>query len=165
MNIATNPHGTAPRGATSHPLHKSWWAMHDRCVNPRNRSFRDYGARGIVVCSRWSQGEGGLTGFECFVADMGERPRGLTIERSNSDGPYAPSNCSWASRTVQSRNRRSLRVIEFGGRKQPVSAWAEEKGLPYFTVIQRLNRGWAPDRALTTPVLTEWDRQPPRGPL
>lgn len=151
---------TSPVGSTKNPLYKIWLGMHERCTSQKHKSFRDYGARGINVCARWTAGDGDLTGFECFLADMGERPAGLTIERSNNDGPYSPSNCSWASRTIQSRNRRSVRIVEVLGRRQPVSAWAEEVGLPYFTLVQRLNRGWPPARAVMTPVLKEWDRHP-----
>lgn len=123
--------------------------MIDRCTNPNNKSYRDYGGRGISVCQRWIDGADGLTGYECFVADLGRRPApGLTIERSNGDGAYSPGNCSWANRTIQSRNRRGLRMVTINGRTQPASVWAEESGVPYFTLIQRLNRGMAPERAI-----------------
>ena len=140
---------TAPKGVSGEVEYKAWAHLIDRCTNPKNKSFGDYGARGITVCDRWLRGDGKMTGYECFVADMGRRPSPeLSIERSNSDGPYSPGNCSWANRTIQNRNRRGLRLVTINGRTLPVSVWAEESGVPYFTLMQRLKRGMAPELAI-----------------
>jgi hypothetical protein len=145
--------GTSPDGAWHHPLYKTWRHMIDRCNNPANKSYPDYGGRGIKVCNRWIEGEGGRTGLECFALDMGNRPRrDLTLERSNTDGHYSPENCSWANRVIQARNRRVVHMITFRGRTQARSAWAQEMGIPYFTLVARLKNGWNIERALTEPV-------------
>lgn len=90
-------------GMTRSPEHYSWTAMHDRCRNPRRRSWKDYGGRGIMVCERWQ----GKRGFENFLADMGPRPAGTSLDRfPNSDGNYEPGNCRWATRSEQERNKR-----------------------------------------------------------
>jgi len=143
--------GTAPPGKWRHPLYKSWRHMIARCTEPKNKSFPDYGGRGISVCSRWIDGEDGLTGLECFALDMGERPTGLTLERQDVNCGYEPSNCVWASRTVQGRNKRSVRLIEFRGESLPITVWAERTGIPYFTLYARLKK-WPVERALTEPV-------------
>jgi hypothetical protein len=79
-----------------------WYAMIDRCHNPKHRSFKNYGARGITVCARWHD-------LENFLVDMGPRPPGLTIDRINNDGNYEPGNVRWATRSVQQRNKRRFK--------------------------------------------------------
>jgi hypothetical protein len=73
--------------------------MIQRCTNPRRDNFSYYGGRGIEVCDRWRT-------FENFLADMGERPTGLTLDRVDNDGNYEPGNCCWATRKQQISNRR-----------------------------------------------------------
>lgn len=97
---APNPH--AP---TRHPLYATWRAMLHRCGNPKNPGYKNYGGRGITVCAAWADE---ATGFATFVADMGERPAGLTLERRDNNLGYSKSNCCWASYDTQTKNRRPL---------------------------------------------------------
>ncbi len=87
----------------------TWSAMLRRCSNKNHEHYSYYGGKGIKVCDHWL----GEHGFENFLADMGERPEGLTIERKNNDGNYEPSNCEWADRKTQVRNRRSAKRSTF----------------------------------------------------
>lgn len=142
--------GTAPANATRHPLYKTWWAMIDRCENQKNTSFKNYGARGIKVSHRWKFGADGLTGFECFLADMGERAVGMTIERVQRNGNYEPGNCMWLPKGDQSKNRRGVRMVRIGDQVRTIPEWCAATGVGYWTAIRRISRGWPPDRAVTT---------------
>lgn len=73
--------------------------MHDRCGNPQSDSYKNYGGRGITVCDRWKD-------IRAFTADMGDRPKGYSLERIDNDGNYEPGNCKWIPKGKQVRNRR-----------------------------------------------------------
>ena len=101
------------------PTYRSWQMMKNRCLNPRATDFSYYGARGILVDTRWHK-------FDEFVSDMGERPPGTTLERINGDLSYCKSNCCWATRLEQARNRDYTLNLAHDGRSQKVWEWAEE---------------------------------------
>jgi len=98
------------------------------------------------MCDAWAES------FEQFFADMGPCPPGLTLERKNNDGDYAPGNCCWATRAVQARNSRNTHNVTMNGKTQCIRDWCKELGTPEQSVRQRLYMGWDEHRALLTPV-------------
>jgi hypothetical protein len=132
------------RGGKYPPTYNVWRAMRQRCLNPKKRLYHNYGGRGITVCERWNS-------FANFASDMGPCPPGHTLDRIDNDGPYEPSNCRWATRSQQQRNRRNVRPLTFQGRTMLISDWAKELGIDSNTIQARIdNYGWSVERALST---------------
>lgn len=96
-------HGHARAGKHT-PIYYRWHQMVDRCNRKTHKRYKDYGGRGIKVCRRWKR-------FENFLADMGEPPRGLILDRRNNNGNYTPGNCRWTSRSISARNTRRQNPI------------------------------------------------------
>jgi len=120
--------------------------MKQRCNNPNFKYYSDYGGRGIKVCDRWLK-------FENFLADMGERPDGRTIERIDNDKGYSIENCRWATRIENANNKRNNRMITVDGETDTISNWCRRIGINKGTVKSRVYRlGWSYEKAITQPV-------------
>lgn len=127
--------------------------MLDRCLNPKADNYKHYGGRGITVCDRWLE-------VENFIADMGERPPGFSLERLDGNKGYSKDNCVWADRKTQARNKRTNVVGTFKGKTATLIEHCEDAGLTYATVYNRLhNLGWSLEKALTTPIRARLERK------
>lgn len=134
----------------SHGMWKSkefsiWSSMKDRCYNPNNSRYENYGERGIVVCERW------INSFANFYTDMGDS-NGLSIDRIDVNSGYCPENCRWATPTVQARNRTNNTTFEYKGEVKCVSEWCEIYNIASSTFHNRLKRGWSIEKTIETPV-------------
>lgn len=123
----------------------SWNAMISRCNCKGDQAYNKYGGSGVKVCDRWLK-------FENFLADMGHRPDGKTLDRIENSKGYSKSNCRWATKTEQANNRRKNRLLEFSGKIQSLSQWSKEKGIPTSTLSGRLSKGWPIEKALTISI-------------
>lgn len=110
------------------PTYSSWKAMRTRCLDENADAFARYGGQGIRICDRWSL-------FENFLADMGERPGGTSLDRINGNGHYEPSNCRWATNRTQTRNRKN--TVLSAHRAQQIR-WLCGLGLPQVDAARRL---------------------------
>lgn len=126
------------------PTYNSWWAMVQRCGYPKHIEYARYGARGISVCERWKS-------FDGFLADMGERPVGMTIDRIDNAGNYEPGNCRWATRLQQANNCRKNTVVEYGGQALSIADWSRQSGIGAQVISKRLRRNWPAELAITLP--------------
>lgn len=136
---------TRTHGMSSDPLYGIWLMIRQRCLNPNNKSFRDYGGRGIKVCTRWDD-------FSLFKRDMGPRPVGTEIDRRDNNGDYCPDNCKWVDRQINAQNKRNNRIITCDGDSLCIAAWSRKTGLSRGTIERRLNSGWQPERIIHQPV-------------
>ncbi len=134
------------KGKKKSKIYRIWVSMIQRCTNPNDKGYEDYGGREITVCKRWLK-------FENFLEDMGEAPEGHQIDRENNDKGYYKKNCRWVTKQTQMRNKRDNNLIIYDGKNQCIAAWSEKIGIPYNTLWHRIVKlNWSPERALTTPV-------------
>lgn len=103
LHVEVSAEASRTHGLRKTPTYFAWVNMRNRCERSTNEHYDRYGGRGIVVCERWKK-------FENFLADMGLKPAGLTLDRVNNDGNYEPGNVQWASRSEQAQNRSSSSV-------------------------------------------------------
>lgn len=120
---------------TQMPEYKSWVKMRERCNRPKDISYKNYGAKGIIVCDRW------LNSFENFLSDMGLKPEpNYSIDRKDSTQNYNPDNCKWSSRIEQNNNKSDTRVIMFNGVKFNLRTFCAHLGMAQSTIYRRTKR-------------------------
>lgn len=133
--------GSKPKhGWAATPEYKVWGAMKARCTNPKNPQYKDYGGRGITVCPEWAK-------FENFIADMGKRPDGMTLERADNNMGYGPDNCVWAPMIENCNNRRTSKFVVYCGERHTLAEWARIAGVTRGTMTFRMKMGWPLSRA------------------
>lgn len=143
-------HGGSADG-THTAEYNSWHSMKQRCKNPTDDCYAQYGGRGIEVCPRWDED------FAMFLSDMGRRPDGMSLERINNNGHYQPGNCEWATPFKQSRNTSRNRLYTFNGETMCIADWCIRNGISHATLHHRIKH-WPLSRALTEPVNKQYAR-------
>lgn len=132
-------------------LHNTWLGIKQRCLNPNNKSYINYGGRGITVCKEWSES---YENFRDWSLNNGYADN-LSIDRIDVNGNYEPSNCRWANAKQQANNRRSNLEITYNSETKTLMQWAEVFNLPYSAVTQRYKRGVRGDE-LFAPLNTKY---------
>jgi hypothetical protein len=143
LGVRHTRHGHATRDMESR-TYRSWRQMLDRCRRKKNKKYASYGERGITVCERWHT-------FENFLADMGEVPANLSLDRfPDNNGNYEPGNCRWATQVEQARNKRVSIYVTLNGQRVFLKDAAMMCGVNYRTALTRRRKGWSVDRILAS---------------
>jgi hypothetical protein len=128
-------HKNATHGMRYTSEYVIWIGMKNRCLNPKNKDYLRYGAKGITVCKIWADS------FEQFYKDMGSKPEGFSIERIDNTKGYFPENCKWADRSTQQRNKSNSLWIEWKGQVKHIMEVAQELGISKGAAHLRYKRG------------------------
>jgi len=147
-------HGHTIKKSPSITWH-SWSSMKQRCLNKKNPAYCNYGGRGIKVCRTWMS-------FENFLADMGEKPIGMTLGRIDNNGNYCKSNCRWETTQEQSVNTRKTVFVTCNNLTIPLPVLTRNLGVNLEAVRQRLKRGWPIEIALTQSLKRDYSLKPVR---
>lgn len=136
----------------THGLSKSkeyhcWVDMKQRCYNPKNKAYKNYGERGITVCKEW------LNSFETFLEDMGLMPIDkYSIDRINVNKEYSKENCRWADIDEQSNNKRNSRIITYNNETKTLTQWSKYLNMSLSALKCRLERDWSIEDTFTKPI-------------
>lgn len=136
-------------GLSKNPLYGEWFQMVNRCYNTNADNYERYGGRGITVCDEWRNSP---VEFVKWVEDNGGKPKGMSLDRIDNDGPYAPWNCRWATSEVQQCNRRANIRLTYKGETKCLSEWSRITGICHETLRNRYLYGWTPERIIETPA-------------
>jgi hypothetical protein len=121
--------------------------MLQRCFNPNIEKYKNYGGRGITVCERWLD-------FENFLSDMGEPPKGYSLDRIDNFGNYEPDNCKWSTQEQQQNNKRNNIIIEYNGEVHTLAEWSTKLNVRYGSLWNRYKRKWSTKEMFETPLKT-----------
>lgn len=147
-NRELNSERMKTHGESKTRLYKLWVGMKTRCYNQNRKSYKYYGAEGKAVCDEWKDS---FKAFYDWSMSNGYQDN-LTIERIDNSKGYSPDNCKWATMKEQSNNTRRNHLIEYKGKKQNLTQWAEELNINYNSLESRVNRlHWDVDRAFKEP--------------
>lgn len=142
--LAERNKANSKHGYFGTPTYNSWSGIIERCYNPNSGNYKMYGAKGITMCQRWRES------FENFLEDMGDRPKGCTIDRINVYGNYEPENCRWANPKTQARNRSNNIRLAYDEKNLTLAEWSEITGIRSDTISNRIKKlGWSIEDALT----------------
>ena len=130
-----------------HILRQKLCDMKNRCYNPQNKFYKDYGGRGITVCSEWLDKKNGHKNFREWALENGWK-EGYSIDRINVNGNYEPSNCRWATPTEQANNRRNNNFVTINGVTKTTTEWAKQIGISQNAFAERVRNGWSDDKLL-----------------
>ena len=118
-----------------------WKSARQRCNNPNDKDYRHYGGRGIQFK---------FSSFADFIDHIGPRPEGYELDRIDNDKSYEPGNVRWVDRSTNMSNTRHAKLVSYQGKTQGLKAWGRELNISYWTLVQRYNNGWSPERILTS---------------
>ncbi len=122
-----------------------------RCLNKNATGYSRYGGLGIGICDRWMT-------FAKFYADMGDRPKGCTLDRIDNSKGYYPANCRWSSKRDQCNNRKNNVVLTYCGEAKTVAQWARSAGIRHATLKNRLRLGWSLEKAIRVEVRSDYNQ-------
>lgn len=122
-------------GGANTAIYSRWCSMKDRCCNPNNPSYHNYGGRGITICDEWVKD---FEAFRTWAYENGYRPN-LTLERIDNNKGYSPDNCRFISNARQQRNRRKTVMLTYNGETKPLATWCDIYGLNLKTCYNRLH--------------------------
>ena len=139
-------------GGRNERLYSIWTNMKQRCMSEKNKSYSDYGARGVTICDEWIES---YSLFRDWAISNGYDERlpfyECSLDRIDVDGPYSPDNCRWANAKEQARNRRNTITFSYGDETLSLSEWAERTGIKYHTLFARIYKlGWDFEKAINT---------------
>lgn len=130
-------------------IYNVWAGIKARCYNPNNKSYKDYGGRGIIMCDEWKNG---FINFKNWAISNGYNDN-LTIDRINVNGDYEPSNCRWATKKEQCNNRTTNKFITYKNEIHTLAEWSEIVGIKYKCLHKRIKYfNWSIEKAFNTPI-------------